>query len=198
MTENEASYDKIANVWDQVRKPFVDPMIQRLVKNLEQGSKILDVGCGTGYPVAKYLSEKGFYVTGIDISEKMILKVKGLNLVHATFEKQEILSYQTDQMFEAVIAFDSLFHIPLCYQKDIYPKIASLLLPGGFFLFTHGKVKGSVQGEMLGSLFTYSALDLDEVVNLLEKNGFKIIKLEEDYQSEESGTRDLIVMAQKV
>jgi 2-polyprenyl-3-methyl-5-hydroxy-6-metoxy-1,4-benzoquinol methylase len=35
-------------------------------------SAILDVGCGGGIPIAKYLVEKGFRVTGIDSSEKMI------------------------------------------------------------------------------------------------------------------------------
>ena len=33
---------------------------------------ILDIGCGTGYPLTHYLIEKKFKVTGIDASEKMI------------------------------------------------------------------------------------------------------------------------------
>jgi len=31
---------------------------------------ILDIGCGTGEPIAKYFIEKGYKVTGIDASKR--------------------------------------------------------------------------------------------------------------------------------
>jgi len=38
---------------------------------LKKGDKVLDVGCGSGLK-SKYLYSKGFDVTGIDLSDKLI------------------------------------------------------------------------------------------------------------------------------
>lgn len=52
---------------------------KRLLNNLPSESKILDLGCGTGED-ALFLASKGFIVTGIDISEKMISIAKSKTL----------------------------------------------------------------------------------------------------------------------
>lgn len=41
------------------------------IYKVDEGIKVLDVGCGSGYSV-NYLSERGFDATGIDYSEDMI------------------------------------------------------------------------------------------------------------------------------
>ena len=45
--------------------------------------------------------------------------------------------------------------------------------------------------------FVYSSLDQDEVKRLLLENGFRIILWAEDYQEKTTGSRDLLVVAQK-
>ena len=54
---------------DDEAKQFLDALLNYLKP--APNSTMLDLGCGTGRH-AKYLSEKGFNVTGIDISEKNI------------------------------------------------------------------------------------------------------------------------------
>src|SRR4051812_44410349 len=39
-----------------------------LAEHLQPGSRVLDVGCGTGIPTARRLTDAGHHVTGIDIS----------------------------------------------------------------------------------------------------------------------------------
>lgn len=43
-----------------------------LIEKLNPRARILDLGCGAGIPIDKYLIDKGFKVIGIDISEKQI------------------------------------------------------------------------------------------------------------------------------
>src|SRR4051812_28243948 len=43
-----------------------------LLERLRPGSRVLDVGCGTGVPTARGLADAGHHVTGIDISEGML------------------------------------------------------------------------------------------------------------------------------
>ena len=156
------------------------------------------MGCGTGQPIAQFLSNSGFNVTGIDVSEKMVQYAKNLNLPNCNFILCDVLDYCPEQMFDAVIAFDSLWHINHDNQKNIYTKIADLLNVGGYFMFTHGRTDGEITGEMFNESFYYSALDLDCVKNLLKENGFDIVECIEDYKEQTTGSRDLLVVARKV
>lgn len=48
----------------------INQCIVDFANNLSPNSRVLDIGCGTGYPIALYLSKQGFQVTGIDISRR--------------------------------------------------------------------------------------------------------------------------------
>ena len=66
---NKDSYNKIASDWAESRdKSFVSKLVTEFAGKVKPNGKILDIGCGTGYPLASYLAEKGYNVTGIDPS----------------------------------------------------------------------------------------------------------------------------------
>ncbi|HAT9115196.1 TPA: methyltransferase domain-containing protein, partial [Legionella pneumophila subsp. pneumophila] len=44
--------------------------LELLQNKLPSKGKILDVGCGTGEPMAQFLIKQGYEVTGIDASHK--------------------------------------------------------------------------------------------------------------------------------
>ena len=194
---NENSYDAIAEEWDRIRSSHpVDPCIQKCAELVKKGGHILDIGCGSGKLIDSYLIQAGFQVTGIDLSEKMAdlakKNVPAMEVHHADF-----LNWKTEEKYDALIGFDSLFHIDEPRQAEIYPKAAELLKPGGYFLFTAGNKRSSVTGEMLDREFSYGALDQEKVKRLLETNGFEIIRFILNYEDPVTGTRDLIVYARK-
>lgn len=196
--DNIRSYNAIAEKWDwNRRKRGLDPCIQAVAEIIPSFRDILDVGCGTGYPIDVYLSEKGFSVTGIDPSEEMIRIASRMNLKGAAFHRCGLFEFESDTLFDAVIAFDSLFHIALERQEAIYPKIAGMLKPGGLFLFTHGRVTDSVTGTMFGESFSYHALDEDRLLKCLHENDLTPIWFFKDYEAPVTGKRDLLVLARK-
>ena len=199
MEQNASSYNVIADRWDEIRrtKP-VDPCVVEFAALLPAGAKVLDIGCGTGYPIDEYLSSLGFSVTGIDPAEKMLEKAVGLRLPLARFVHTDLFGFVTKEKFDAAIAFDSIFHIPLERQREICPKVAGLLKDGAYFLFTHGKTTGSVQGTMFGEPFFYSALDGKTLKSCLSEAGFEIVRFVENYSDPVTGKRDLIVLAKRV
>src|ERR1051325_1871386 len=68
-------YVRHAPAWDAERgrdliteKGWID----RFVELLPPGAAILDVGCGSGQPISRYLIEHGFTLCGVDSSPTMI------------------------------------------------------------------------------------------------------------------------------
>lgn len=195
------SYNSISEQWKSFRNSTpINKCIVDFSKYIEQKGTILDVGCGTGYPVASYLDSRGFHVTGIDISEKMIDYANQLKLDNSNFLMADILEYRPETTYNAVIAMDSLWHIPLDKQIEVYSIISSLLTTDGYFLFTHGKGREKVitKNKMYGEDMYFSSLEIIELQKALLKNNLKIIHSIEDYDEETTGQRELIVVAQKV
>ncbi len=195
---NEASYDKISDDWQKFRnKTEVNKCIVEFTQLIKPGGRILDIGCGTGRPIAEFLSLSGFCVTGIDISNEMIKKARAANLENASFLKQDIMDYSTDIKYDGIIAFDSLWHIAKNRQPHIYGKISSLMNNNAYFLFTHGNRNNETEGTMFGQPFYYGALSACEVHTLLKRAGLKIISAIENYKEKTTGERDLLVVAKK-
>ena len=192
-------YDEICPQWDEYRKKTsVNKCIADFSRRLKPNSSILDVGCGTGYPIDFFLSERGFRITGIDSSAKMIEKAASLKLKNTEYHVAELFGFRTEEKFDAIIAFDCLWHICHDNQKYIYGTIASLIKKGGYFIFTHGKKDGEIYSEMMGQTFYYSALDAEEVKKILISEGFEIISFTENYKERTTGDRELLVEARKL
>lgn len=196
--KNADSYNRIAEKWAEYRKMSkINKCIEDFAAMLPASSKILDIGCGTGRPIAEYLSEKGFIVSGIDISEEMIKRARTLHIPNADFLCADFMEINIEEIYDAVIAFDSIWHIEYEKQAQIYEKVAAVLREGGLFLFTHGITGGEITGEMFGESFCYGSLDSDELLCALAKNGFETLSFIEKYREESTGERDLLAVVQK-
>ena len=98
--------------------------------------EILDLGCGTGSHDI-LLAEKGYKITGIDLSEKMIGIAKNQKNQNADFLVGDVRNINLNKQFDIVI---SLFHVA-SYQTtnndfEQYLQTAyNHLKPGGIFIF---------------------------------------------------------------
>lgn len=83
--------------------------INSLIKKYNPDTKtILELGCGTGKH-AKLLSEQGYEIYGIDLSEEMLEQAKTLGI---NCEVGDVRTFRMNKQFDTVI---SLFHI-VSYQ----------------------------------------------------------------------------------
>ena len=65
-------YDLIADWYARDRTHLTGlPEVQALANSLPPGASVLDVGCGNGIPLTRFLVEAGFNVLGVDSSSKM-------------------------------------------------------------------------------------------------------------------------------
>lgn len=193
----KASYNKIALQWaDHRNDSFVSSRVIEFADKLPIWGSILDIGCGTGLPLAKYLSDRGFKVTGIDFAEEMIAIANSQNIKKAEFFTADFFDFSTDKTFDGVLAWDSLWHFPKNKQRLIYPKIAALLKPDGYLLFSHGNQSGEHTNSMMGEQFYYSSLSKESVADLLDATGFSIEYMTENYIERDSD-RGLVVLAKR-
>ncbi|MEJ2251076.1 MAG: class I SAM-dependent methyltransferase, partial [Candidatus Lokiarchaeota archaeon] len=89
-------YNKIAlNYYANRDLAKFNSELERFSKLLPKNAHILDVGTGIGVPTAKFLIEKGFKVTGIDISTTMIHQAKK-NVPEANFLEMDALLLDFD------------------------------------------------------------------------------------------------------
>jgi cyclopropane fatty-acyl-phospholipid synthase-like methyltransferase len=188
------SYDQIAEQWHaQTRaKPYIDRVLRyvdQAIAGLQPGARVLDLGCGTGLPVARYLVEKGFRVTGVDQSVKM-LEIAKQQVPEAELLPSDMVHVKLTTGFGAAIAWDSIFHVERKHHSELFHKVAKSLEAGGRFLVSVGgsdpassaehAAASSESGqegftsEMFGHTFFYSGYDPRVARGLLEAAGFAI------------------------
>lgn len=183
--ETGEAYDKIAD-WVMAgmsASPCGMPFLEELAGKLPENAHVLELGCGFGR-MTRVLLDRGFQVTALDVSEKMIRLARDYVpeavLVHG--DASEFCSAET---YDAVLAWDSLFHLPPERQRPMMERISALLKPGGILLMTSGMKEGYASGLMSGVMFHYSTLSQGEYRRILERNHLVILKMIQDQPPEE-------------
>lgn len=137
-------YTRFAEIYDD----FVDEQFQsRLIEVLEHfcrrfpppGRRMLDVACGTGTVTLRF-AEKGWSVTGIDLSEAMLAKASGKGaLAGLAIELHcaDMRNFRLPGEFDLVTCnSDSINHLSgESAAAATFASVANALAPGGVFIF---------------------------------------------------------------
>ncbi|KPI43765.1 Demethylrebeccamycin-D-glucose O-methyltransferase [Cyphellophora attinorum] len=183
-----------------VRSQDTAPELCLLTTRLPSKATILDIGCGSGVPVASSLTSQGFHVTGFDISASQIAQAK-INVPAATFFCADMLSATAEETlapssFDAVVAMFSIFHTPREQHGTVLDRIAAWLRPGGYLLMT--TVAGSTDDQVPAS--RSSAL-VGEVVQPSAKHFYGVDMYwsshEDEWYRQELQSRGVQILAQK-
>ncbi|SFS57072.1 class I SAM-dependent methyltransferase [Paenibacillus sp. 453mf] len=111
------------------------PELRRMLPNLKDKS-VLDLGCGYGWH-CRYAVEQGAKsVLGIDISEKMLERARGLtDHQHIEYRRVAIEDLNVDdESFEVVISSLAIHYIG--DFESLGHKVHRILTPGGHFVFS--------------------------------------------------------------
>ncbi|MFG2720652.1 class I SAM-dependent methyltransferase [Streptomyces sp. NPDC048416] len=105
--------------------------LRRLLDELAPGSRVLDVGSGTGRPTAKTLSAAGHDVLGIDVSPVMV-DIASRQVPEAEFRCADIRAVAfEDGAFDAVCVYFSLLQMSRAEQTQLVTRLVRALKPGG-------------------------------------------------------------------
>lgn len=114
--------------------PVLLDNVRHAISLLAPKSRVLDVGCGTGVPVASTLLQAGMHVTGIDISQRMI-DIAHRQAPGGTYVKADMATYEPlGEAYDAVFVIFSPMQLSLREFRNSMLKFATCLRPGGIWL----------------------------------------------------------------
>lgn len=116
---------------------------RRLVKYLNPGARVLDIGCGNGRFLSSLLKYGKFELYGTEMegnSAKRAMRIKEINLKVGVLKKDMF----TPESFDAITMFHVYEH--LTHPKEYLEIINAILKPGGIFLISFPNI-GSFQSE---------------------------------------------------
>jgi SAM-dependent methyltransferase len=134
---NSPYYHLLYNKRDeQEARAFLDKIFDYL--KLPQQTLLLDVACGKGRH-AKYMAEKGYDVTGIDLSEQSIRIAKKMEQENLHFYQHDMRLPFRINYFDAVFNFFTSFGYFETEREhhNAIRTLANALKPGGIFVFDY-------------------------------------------------------------
>ncbi|MBD2310836.1 class I SAM-dependent methyltransferase [Desertifilum sp. FACHB-1129] len=120
---------------------FMPCLEKVLFPAIPKSAKILDLCCGTGQ-LSHQLTQRGYQVTGLDGSEKMLHYARE-NAPQVNFVLEDARNFHFETQFDAVLSTDSgLNHIlSLEELQQVFQNVFNALKPNGLFLFDLGLEK---------------------------------------------------------
>ena len=181
-TSLQEIYDGFAETYDKNRGLFdmtevFDSFYERL--EIKKG-RLLDMGCGAGEPFPRFFIDRGWTVTGVDFSKRMLeLASRYVPEMKTICADMREVEFEPDR-FDAITAAYSLFHVPRNDQTALFKKFYRWLCPNGEALFTYAtkEYTGSDQfdgyKEFMGQELYYSHKTPDKLYADLEEIGFTV------------------------
>lgn len=173
-----ALYERHAHAYDRDRGRSLQERawLDRFLAFVPSGGSVLDLGCGMGEPIARYLLEQGRRVVGVDAAPTMIALCRARFGEHAAGEWYvgDMRTIELGRRFAGVLAWDSFFHLPGDDQRAMFGRFAALAAPGAPLLFTSGTTAGVAIGEYQREPLHHASLDSAEYGRLLVRHGFTV------------------------
>lgn len=135
---------------------------------------VLDLGCGSGEPVARYLIEAGHPVTGVDSSPALIGLCRG-RFPDQDWQLGDMRNLCLGRRFGGIIAWNSFFHLTPDNQRAMWPIFRDHAAPGAALMFTSGPAAGEALGEYRGETLYHASLDPADYRALADTHGFDVV-----------------------
>jgi SAM-dependent methyltransferase len=182
------------------RKPFDQDILNRFAVSMRRQGPVCDVGCGPGH-IARYLSDRGVSMRGIDLSAEMIAHARRLH-PGIDFDRCDMLDLDfADATLGGIICFYAIIHIPRADVPRALAQMWRVLRPQGRLLLSFHGGEGTLhREEWYGKTVSIDVtmFEREEMERYLTASGFEVEEIAErppypfEYQ-----TRRLYAFARK-
>ena len=170
-------YEKHATAWDSDRQNsgWNDRLWHdRFIESLSASASVLDLGCGSGRPVAQHMHERGLHVTGVDASPTMISLCRG-RLPDHQWMVADMRRPSLKDRFDGILAWDSFFHLDPGDQRLMFAVFAAHSSDRAVLMFNTGPEHGEAIGRYRGDPLYHASLASGEYVALISGIGFEVV-----------------------
>lgn len=153
--------------------------LEWLLGRLAPGSRVLDVGSGTGRPTAETLANAGHDVLGVDVSPVMV-DLATRQVPAASFRCADIRDVPlADDSFDAVCVYFSLLQLDRREQADLVRLLVRALRPGGcMVLATVPLDVEGVDAVFMGQPVRVSSFTAQGIAAVAEDAGLEVLAQE--------------------
>ena len=173
-------YSRHADDWARMRDGPLNaderPHLERFAAALPGKAEVLDLGCGSGRPIADWLIGRGFRLTGVDASPGLIARCRAAFPDHE-WRVDDMRGLDLDRRFDGVLAWFSSFHLTTEAQAAMAAVYARHLRPGGVLMFIGGPRRGVAMGTWMDQPLYHASLEPPEYRAGLERAG--LVDIEE-------------------
>lgn len=129
----------------------MESLYQPFLAELPGGTRILDVGCGSGRDTLAF-KNKGYYVDAIDYSEELVKKATRLTGIPVKLES--FYEIDADEAYDGIWACASLLHCERSRLKEVIGKLLRVLKPNGvlYMSFKYGNNDREKEGRQFTNL----------------------------------------------
>lgn len=169
-------YDRHARAWaaDRGTALVERAWLERFLARVAPGAALLDLGCGTGEPIGRFLADRGHPVTGVDAAPAMLaIRAERLPGQEAVLADMRFLAL--GRRFGGILAWDSFFHLDHASQAGMFAVFAAHAAPGAALLFTSGPAHGVAIGRYRGEALFHASLDPGAYRACLAAHGFAVV-----------------------
>ena len=140
----------------------MESLYQPFLVELQEGARILDVGCGPGRDTLAF-KNKGYQVDAIDYSEELVKKATQLTGIPVRL--QSFYEIDADQAYDGIWACASLLHCERSRLVEVLQNMLRALKPHGviYMSFKHGDLDREKDGRQ------FTDLDENQAEALLEQ-----------------------------
>ena len=127
----DQSAEELSRYYDKIGPRDGDIDLAFAIAGNPENAVVLEIGCGNGRD-AKAIVQHTPYYTGIDSSEKMVVKARE-RVPEGSFEQADATEYGYPTLYDIVFAFAPLRHMNLDEVTTVLKKVYDSLRPGGVF-----------------------------------------------------------------
>lgn len=171
-------YERHARDWDceRGRDLCERTWVEKFLALTPAQREVLDLGCGSGDPIGRYLIQQGSRLTGIDVANAMIGICKS-KFPNQSWRVADMRSLSLGRTFHAILAWDSFFHLTRDDQRAMFPIFRVHSAPGTALMFTSGAEDGEALSAYHRQPLYHASLGADEYRDLLARNGFDVVSM---------------------
>ncbi|MFE7004039.1 class I SAM-dependent methyltransferase [Streptomyces griseus] len=149
--------------------------LERLLAELPPGSRVLDVGSGTGRPTARTLADAGHRVLGVDVSPVMTA-LAARQVPEAEFRCADVRDLPlAEGEFDAVCVYFSLLQLERADQRALLERLVRSLRPGGLLVAATVPVDAAgVDAVFMGQPVRVSSFGTEEFTALIARAGIAV------------------------